>query len=135
MFGRKKNNSGLPDDLYEFLTEADALYIRAFETRTITILKDYFTRECCIAISNWIVAEASLRYFSDERYRNTTWTIVSQTDSHISLKKECVYKDIRLSMSRSMKVSDDYQEIWEIVVSPEEFWVESVVPATQEGLC
>lgn len=130
MFGRKKNKSGLPDDLYEFLLEADARYIKAFETRTVAVLKEYFTRECCIAISNWIVAEASLRYFSDERYRDTTWTILSQTDSHVSLKKDCVYKDIRLSVSRTMKVSDDYQEIWEINVTPDEFWVASVVPAT-----
>lgn len=136
MFGKKKNNhSGLPDDLYEFLQEADKLYIRAFETRSIGVLKEYFTRDCCYAISRWIVAEASLRYFSDERFRTTTWSIISQTNEQVSLMKDCVYKDIRLTVSRSMKVSDDYREVWTVMITPEEFLVSSVVPAAQEGLC
>lgn len=132
MFGKKKkdNHSGLPDDLYEFLEEADSLYIRAFETRSIGLLKDYFTRDCCRAISSWIVAEASLRYFSDEKFRTTTWEIVSESPTQISLIKDCVYKDIRLTVSRSMKVSDDYREVWNVMVTPEEFWVTSVEPAT-----
>lgn len=131
MFGKKKNNhSGLPDDLYEFLEEADRLYIKAFETRSIGILKEYFTKECCFSISRWILAEASSRYFCDEKFRNTTWTITSQTPTQIVLEKDCVYKDIRLTVSRSMKVSDDYKEIWSITVTPDEYWVASVVSAT-----
>lgn len=130
MFGKKKDShSGLPNDLYEFLEEADRLYIKAFETRSIGILKEYFTRECCYAISRWIVAEASSRYFCDEKFRNTTWTITSQTPDQIVLEKDCVYKDIRLTVSRSMKVSDDYKEIWSIMVTPDEYWVTSVVSA------
>lgn len=136
MFGKKKiNHSGLPDDLYEFLLEADRLYIRAYETRSVGLLKEHFTRDCCYAISRCIVAEASLRYFSDEKLRDTTWTIVSESPTQVSLIKDCVYKDIRITVSRTMKVSDDYREEWTVMVTPEEFWVKSVVPAKQEGLC
>jgi hypothetical protein len=126
MFGRNKDHSGLPSDLYEFLQEADKLYIKAFETRSIGLLKDYFTRDCCFAISRWILAEASSRYFSDEKFRRTTWTILNQSPTEIILQKDCTYKDIRLTISRSMKVSDDYKEIWRLNVSPEEYWVASV---------
>lgn len=136
MFGKKKvNHSGLPDDLYEFLEEADRLYIRAFETRSIGLLREHFTRDCCFVISRCIVAEASFRYFSDEKFRTTTWTIVSQSENRVSILKDCVYKDIRLTISRSMKVSDDYKEVWDVMITPDEYWVESVVPATQEVLC
>ena len=129
MFGKKKNNhNGIPDDLYEFLEEADRLYIRAFETRSIGILKDYFTRDCCFAISRWIIAEASERYFSDEKFRTTSWEILSESPSEIILKKECIYKDIHLTISRQMKVSDDYREQWAITVTPDEFWVSNVIP-------
>lgn len=131
MFGKKKTLSqpGIPDDLYGFLTEADGLYIRAFETRSIGLLKEHFTRDCCIAISRWIVAEASSRYFCDEKFRQTTWTIQSESLTQIVLEKDVVYKDIRLSMSRSLKVSDDYRELWSVTVTPEEYWVNSVSPA------
>jgi hypothetical protein len=130
MFGKKKNKqTGIADDLYEFLEEADKLYIRAFETRSIGLLKDYFTRDCCLAISRWIVAEASSRYFSEERFRNTTWEILEESSAQVVLRKQCVYRDVRLTASRSMKISDDYEELWTIEVSPEEYWVSSVVSA------
>ena len=129
MFGKKKvNHSGLPDDLYEFLEEADERYIRAFETRSIGLLKEHFTRDCCYAISRWILAEASSRYFCDEKFRTTTWTVVSETPERVELEKECIYKDIKLTISRSMKVSDDYKELWSVIISPTEFWVDSVTP-------
>ena len=130
MFGKKTNNSGLPNDLYEFLEEADRLYIKAFETRTIGILKEYFTRDCCFAISRWIIAEASSRYFCDEKYRKTTWSIVQSTPTEIILEKDCVYKDIHLTISRSMKVSDDYKESWRIQVVPNGYMVAGIQMAT-----
>lgn len=131
MFGRhSKNINGLPDDLYDFLYEADKRYIKAFETRSIGILKEYFTRDCCYAISRWILLEAASRYFSDEKFRTTTWTIVSQTSQQIVLEKDVVYKDIRLTHSRSMKVSDDYKETWQVDVTPEEYFVSRVTLIT-----
>ena len=130
MFGKKqKSNNGIADDLYEFLEEADKLYIRAFETRSVGLLKEYFTLECCRMISRWIVAEASSRYFSDEKFRSTTWSIVDDSAELIKLEKTCLYKDIHITVTRTMKVSDDYKELWVIRITPEEFWVESVTPA------
>lgn len=128
MFGKNKSkpHNNMPNDLYEFLVEADKLYIRAFETRSIGILKEYFTRDCCYAISRWIIAEASTRYFSDEKFRTTSWDILSQNESEIIVNKECVYKDIHLTMTRQMKVSDDYKEQWTISVTPDEYWVDDI---------
>lgn len=132
MFGRKKNNhNNIPNDLYEFLTEADRLYIRAFETRSIGLLKEHFTRDCCFSISRWIIAEAAERYFSDEKFRTTSWEILSDNQSEIIVKKTCVYKDIHITMSRQMKVSDDYIENWTILVTPDEYWVSDIATVTQ----
>lgn len=126
--GRKNKHDNIPDDLYDFLSEADRLYIRAFETRSIGLLKEHFTRDCCFAISRWIIAEASERYFSDEKFRKTSWEILSDNGTETVLIKECIYKDIHITMSRQMKVSDDYKEKWTVQVTPDEFWVSSVVP-------
>lgn len=128
MFGWRKGkpHNNMPNDLYEFLVEADRLYIKAFETRSIGLLKNHFTRDCCFAISRWILAEASTRYFSDEKFRTTSWDILSQSESTIVVSKECVYKDIHLTMTKQMKVSDDYKEEWTIFVTPEEYWVSDI---------
>lgn len=126
MFGFKKDKDNFADDLQGFLEEADALYIKAFETRSIGLLKNHFTRECCYGISRWILAEASSRYFSDAKFRETTWDVVERTDTHVKVIKKCVYRDIRISFSRSMKVSDDYKECWDVDVTPDEYWVSNV---------
>ena len=131
LFGKNKNksNNGIADDLYEFLEEADKLYIKAFETRSVGLLKEHFTLECCRAISRWIVAEASSRYFSDAKFRTTTWNIIDNGTDFTRLEKSCIYKDIHITVSRTMKVSDDYKEIWAVKITPDEFWVESVTLA------
>lgn len=132
MFGLFKKDKS--DDLEKFLNEADALYIKAFETRSIGLLKNHFTRECCINISKWIVAEASLRYFSSSKYRSTTWTKKSSNGSKITYIKTCIYKDIKINIARSMKVSDDYSEEWIIDTSNNEYKVASVTLLREELL-
>ena len=130
MFGKRKDNPyGVEPDLYDFLKVADAAYIRAFETRSVGLLREFFTPDCCMAISQWIVAEASLRYFGNEKFRNTKWIVESSEVGSITLIKECIYRDIKLSLSKTMKVSDDYRERWTIKVTPEEYIVTSVAYA------
>ena len=116
----------IDEDLMSFLEEADELYIRAFETRSIGILKNHFTRECCLNISRWIVNEASSRFFGDKKFRNTTWKMVENENNKYVIIKTCVYKDIRLTLSRTMKVSEDYKERWTVQVTPEEYFIQSV---------
>ena len=83
----------------------------------------HFSLDCCRKMSVWITNEASSRFFSDEKFRTTTWTVLEETDSHVKVQKECIFKDIKISMSRSMKVSDDYKEIWDIQVTPDGYMV------------
>lgn len=126
-FGKKKNNhDGIPDDLYDFLEEADKLYISAYETRSLGLLKEHFTRDCCRDISRAIVAEAQFRYFSDEKFRDTNWSMEEQSSMQAVVRKQCIYTNIKLSATRDMKVSDDYEEIWTIEITPDEYWISSV---------
>lgn len=130
MFGFGKKHSKAADDdsdeLIDFLEEADKLYIRAFETRNISILKDFFTRECIRYISIWIVNEGRFRYFSNEKFRKTSWTVESKSTTQAILTKVCVYKDIHLNIGHTMKVSEDYKERWIVDITPDEFMVSAV---------
>lgn len=125
MFGRKDKDK-TADSLISFLEEADKLYIKAFETRSIGVMKSMFTRECCYAISRWIIAQASSRYFSDDKFRCTEWNVLQRTQTYAMVQKTCTYRDIKLSSKRSMKVSDDYSEVWEIEISPSGFVVTNI---------
>lgn len=116
----------LSEELKDFLEEADELYIRAFETRSVGLLKEHFTRECCLAISRWIINEASSRFFGDSKFRNTTWELVKVIGNQFHIRKTCIYHDIRIAVTKTMKVSDDYIEEWIVTVSPDEYWVASV---------
>ena len=126
MFGFGKSKATSKNKYQKFLDEADKLYIKAFETRTISVLKTHFTLECCRKMSVWITNDASSRFFGDEKFRTTTWTILEENDTLVKIQKECVFKDIKISMSRNMKVSDDYQEIWELDVTTKGYMVRSV---------
>lgn len=126
MFGFGKNKATSKNKLQKFLDEADECYIKAFETRSISVLKKHFTLECCRKMSVWIVNEASSRFFGDEKFRTTTWTVLEETDSLVTIQKECTYKNIKISMSRNMKVSDDYKEVWTVEITPDGYMVRSV---------
>ena len=140
MFGFKKNskekraNSGIPDDIYEFLLEADRLYIKAFETRSVGLLREFFTRDCIFSLGNWIANEASSRYFADEQFRDTSFELLSSSGQNIRVRKTCIYKDIRLTLSRTMKVSEDYMEDWVLNITPNEIWVQSIEPVKERRI-
>lgn len=116
----------LPDDLYVFLNEADKLYIKAFETRSVRILMDYFTVDCIRSISQSIIYEGASRYFSEERFRETKWSVLSEEVDEAKVKKLCIYRSVRISPLRKMKISDDYAEEWTVSISEDEFWVTNI---------
>lgn len=117
----------LPDDLYTFLNEADKLYIKAFETRSVKLLADYFTIDCIKTISQSIIYEGASRYFSEERFRETKWSVISKVeDVSAKVKKLCIYRAVRISPMRKMKISNDYAEEWTVSISEDEFWVTDI---------
>lgn len=96
----------------KFLEEADDRYISAFETRSIGLLRGYFSRNCCQTISCWIVAEASSRFFGNKKYRKTEWKLVEQDGPIQVYLKSVIYKTIHIGLFKTMKVSEDYNETW-----------------------
>lgn len=126
LFGKKPKAIGIPNDIMEFLLEADKRYIRAFETRNIVILKEHFTRDCCIALSRVIVAEAASRYFSNEKFRNTEWSVITSSPNLGVYKKTVIFENIKVHGSMGMKVSQDFVEQWTISISDDELFVTAV---------
>ena len=118
-FGKKTQNNGLSSKLYEFLTDADRAYTNAIQTRSVSLMKDYFERDCLFQISPWIQQAASVRLVLNEKFRKTDWTIESENDYSITLIKSCVYNEMRLTKAIKTSMGDNYTERWFISKEPE----------------
>lgn len=133
MFGKKKKKtvqSDIPDDILEFLEEADKRYIRAFETRSIVPLKEYFTRQCMVKLSNMIANQASSRYFGSDKFRTTSWVVIQKPDSIGVFKKVVEYESIKVHGSVGMKISADYDEAWTVEINDDDLFVSDLTIIT-----
>ena len=100
-FGKPK------DPLATWLKDADDVYIRAYETRDIVLLKDWFSRDCCMKLSRVIAATASTRLFVAESFRNTTWECLSKNDSSAIYLKSVKHDGVKIA-SYKMAIGGDY---------------------------
>lgn len=115
------------DTLLQFLEEANDVYIRAWETRSISLLKNHFTVKGARGIGTWIVQEASSRYFCDKKFRDVEWTQLERTDNFAKYRLVCTFRSQKLLLSgKSMKLSDDYAEIWSILIDGKSYRVDYV---------
>lgn len=131
LFGKKKKTvSEIPEDILDFLEEADKRYIRAFETRSITPLKDYFSRQCMVKLSNMIANQASSRYFGSDKFRTTSWVVIQQPNSIGVFKKVVEYESIKVHGSMGMKISADYDEEWTVLIDDEDLFVNDITIIT-----
>ena len=117
----------LPVEFERFLDMADEAYIRAYETRNLPCLKDFFTRECILRLGSLIANTAGGRYFANDKFRTTYWTPISRPNEKTWIvQKDVVFSDIHVAGSMRMKVSQDYTEMWTLYVTEEELLVSAV---------
>lgn len=92
--------------------------MRAYECRDIVILKEFFTKECAVKIARAAASSGASRYFSVDKFRNTTWRKVEEeSDGVLKIFKSVEFKDIKIAGGTHMKVSTDYQEYWFVSAS------------------
>ena len=101
-------------DLVKFLDVSDNLYIQAYQTRRFTTLSERFTKEAIIAINSRLIASNGIRYFATKKYRNNTWELIGDMGNTIEVKKTQLYKDIHISLFRTIKASANYEETWTV---------------------
>lgn len=128
LFGKKKETSGLPKQLQDFLTSADDMYMRAFSMKSIKVLGNHFSRECCVKLARVIYSEGNFRFFGTEKFRSTTWTIEKQDDEKIYIIKQVDFDKVKISKNFKMQIADNYSEKW--CVSTPDFMVLDVYKLT-----
>ena len=99
--------------MVEELNRLHDLYIHCYETRSITMLKQVSKPEFLYKLSK--IAALRPRYFSDKQYRNNTWELISIDGATYTIRKLCVYQQVRLGSIRKVKIATDYSEIWQVL--------------------
>ena len=131
IFNKQTEEDTGPRSSYEemlyFLEQADLAYIEAYETRNMAVLKDYFTRECILSVGALIRNTSGMRYFANEKFRSTSWQILNSAGENVTVRKSVVFSEIKVAGSTKMKVSQDYEETWDLLVTDEEILVTNVL--------
>lgn len=112
MFGLcKRNKTKLPSSLINFLNEADTEYMKAFAIKNTKVLKDHLSRDCIIKIGQEVFSIGT-RYFGAEKFRKTSWTILSDMDGVVEVLKTVTFDKIKVGGSLSISVQTNYKELW-----------------------
>lgn len=135
LFGKRKKleveetvyeSSTLSSEIISFLREADVAYIGAYETRNMSLLKEYFNRDAIIKLGVLIRNTAGTRYFANEKFRTTSWTLMEDYGDSIVVEKSVVFSVIRVAGSTKIKISQDYTEYWTIEITEDEILVSDI---------
>ena len=92
------------------LEELDRLYIKAYETKSIGVIRDRCSTEFLYKLAKLYIIQP--RYFSEEVYRTNEWTVIETNGVHWTLKKKCKYLEVKVGLFRKTKVSANYSEEW-----------------------
>lgn len=104
--------NALPKDLLKFLDAADEDFIYAYETRKYGVLSDRFTHNAMRIISMMVSIDGGTRYFGKRNMRNTTWEVIDDDYDQMRVQKTCVYKNIHVTLFKTIKASEDYTCEW-----------------------
>lgn len=110
-FGQKQ--PGLNRKTEAFLNKVDEAYMRAFSTKGVKALMDYMSPECLSKVRTWVYT-TNIRYFGAEKFRTTTWEVLTEKNGILSLRKTVVFAKVKVTNRMSMKVAEDYEEVWRV---------------------
>lgn len=96
-----------------FLEEADEALIRAYETKQIAGFTKYASNEVLRFISEKLNSEKP-RLFGTKNYRTRNWTILSNQESMIRVKKELRHSHVKLNKGIYVAIGEDVDEFWEV---------------------
>ena len=126
----KRSISTLKREHIDFLNTVDYEYMRAYAVKSTTRLNKYLSRECAVEIGRAVYSINS-KYFGSEKFRDTTWTLITQSTNLLVVLKEVEFSKVRVAGSLSLTVADDYKEIWRLDISNGNLCVCGIEPVSE----
>jgi len=105
MFGVKTKSDGLSRADISRLDEIDLAYMRAYTLKTIDGLRGMLAPACLDKVG-WLVHSFNTKYFADDKFRHTDWTVMNISGNIYTLKKQVTFDKIRIN------AASNYSERW-----------------------
>ena len=111
MFGIKSKSNELSKSDISRLNEIDLMYMRAFTVKTIDGLRGVMAPACLDKVG-WLIHSFNTRFFADDKFRHTDWTVLDATGNILTLKKQVTFDKIRINAVMSINAANNYTERW-----------------------
>lgn len=116
IFGSPDKNtsaSGVPKDLINFLKQVDELYMASYSLKSTRDIARFLTPACRHKLST-VICSINTRYFGDEKYRRTTWSLLEEQPNCYRISKDVKFDHVKVAGKLSIQVASDYKEVWTI---------------------
>lgn len=117
LFGASEKNTktdGLPKELTTFLKQVDSLYMASYSLKSTRDIAKFLTPAYRHKLTT-VICGINTRYFGDEKYRRTTWSLVSEESDKYVVSKDVKFDNVKVAGKLSIQVASDYKEVWTIV--------------------
>ena len=127
MFGFGKKPKVKPNKVIAFCEQADDALTLAYEQGDIQAAVPYFHYPLLDYLVEEIQSGKDLtQELGLKKYRLRTWTILHESDTLITLKKQIRHQDVKIRGMVSIPVGDNVDEEWDVDVSTNKYGVENI---------
>lgn len=117
LFGSSDKNTttnGLPKDLTTFLKQVDGLYMASYSLKSTRDIARFLTPAYRHKLTT-VICGINARYFGDEKYRRTTWSLVSEEPDRYVVNKDVKFDNVKVAGKLAIQVASDYKETWTVI--------------------
>lgn len=114
LFSKKQTGSG---GILTWLEEADKAYSLASQTKSISALQNYVSRDLAVTLIDKIRA-GEKAYAGLDRYKHVSWSKLKSDDTTTTFIKEVHYDHVKFSQGVVAPVGDDHKEKWVVQIQP-----------------
>lgn len=117
LFGASDKNttaSGVSKDLMNFLKQVDELYMASYSLKSTRDIAKFLTPACRHKLTT-VICSINTRYFGDEKYRRTTWSLLEEQSDCYKISKDVKFDNVKVAGKLSIQVASNYKEVWTIM--------------------
>ena len=107
LFDRKTSSGGI----LSWLQKVDKAYDQASQTKSITPLQSYISRDLAVTLIDKIRA-GEKAYAGLDRYKHVSWSKLKSDDTTTTFIKEVHYDHVKFAQGVVAPVGDDHKEKW-----------------------
>lgn len=111
---KNTTNNGISKELISFLKQVDGLYMESYSLKSTRDIAKFLTPAYRHKLTS-VICSINTRYFGDEKYRKTTWSLISEENDCIKIGKDVKFDNVKVAGKLSIAVASNYKEVWTVI--------------------